>query len=308
MHAQFVKNSQVIGFQAPVAMSVGQMLLLPDNRVGVVTGTKAPEAGDLASAAVAGLFDVDKASGICLLAGQTVYWNTSASAASYAGNFPIGTATADAAASATKVRVDLNMHVVTLPGDDAPAAASTLGLGVAVGLDGGHVMEFDAVAEAAMAAVYSSAGLDIDAGPIMEALVKVQDNGDDAALDVNVGIASGTHATDFDSVSGQVAVHIDGNSLNLNAQSNDGTHSVVATDTTVDYAEGTEFLVQIDCRDKSDCKIYINGVRVLSGTTFDISAYTGDLLAIAHMEKTSNDTTGKVSVRGLRLRGGTLAA
>ena len=60
--------------------------------------------------------------------------------------------------------------------------------------------------------------------------------------------------------------------------------------------------VWIDGRDPSDCHLYVNGLNVLPATVFDISAATGPLLAICHMEKTSDDTTAQMILERMTVR------
>ena len=115
-------------------------------------------------------------------------------------------------------------------------------------------------------------------------------------------MANATHASDADSIVESCFLHLDGNSLNINAESDDGTTEVAATDTTIDLALGTPVHFVIDGRDPSDVQIYINGALVLSGTTFDISAATGPLKLLAHLEKSSDDTTAEYYVDALRVR------
>ncbi len=161
---------------------------------------------------------------------------------------------------------------------------------------------FDAVAEAATSALYMAAmPFDIDNHPIAEFRLAVFDIGDDAAVDINFGLASGTHATDFDSVSQYVAFHLDGTDLSVKARSKDGTTTVADTDTTVDLVDDTYAIFKIDATDKEDVKLYINGTRVLSSTTFTLAAYSGRLTPIVHVEKTSNDTTADVRVDRIRV-------
>ena len=187
----------------------------------------------------------------------------------------------------------------------------TNGLGVISSDQANGVLKFsfDAVEEAATAALYMvAAPFDIDDNPIFECRLAVYDKGDDAALDINFGLAIDTHATDFDSVADYIAFHIDGNTLDVKAQSEDGATTVSATDTTVDLTDDTFARFKIDCTDTSDCKLYIdledgNGwTRVLSATTFDMSNYSGTLTPIVHVEKTSNDTTADVRVDYVRVR------
>ena len=61
--------------------------------------------------------------------------------------------------------------------------------------------------------------------------------------------------------------------------------------------------------DTADCKLYVDleggagWQRVLAATTFDMSAYTGTLTPICHVEKTNNDTLADVRVDYMRVRG-----
>jgi hypothetical protein len=59
-------------------------------------------------------------------------------------------------------------------------------------------------------------------------------------------------------------------------------------------------------RDPSNVKFYINGAEVLSGTANlgNISAATGPLKALFHLEKSSNDSPGVVQLDMLRVRTG----
>lgn len=200
---------------------------------------------------------------------------------------------------------------------DYPAAATafdnaqpwlkveTLGLGVTEtgGANGALKFAFNAVAEAATAALYMpSLPFAVGGNPIFEARVAVFDKGDDAALDINIGLANGTHATDFDTITEYAAFHLNGADLSVNCQSDDGTTTVAATDTTVDLVDDTYANLKIDASDLTDVKFYINGMRVLASTTFDISQAAGPLTPIVHVEKTSNDTTADVRVDRIRVR------
>lgn len=167
----------------------------------------------------------------------------------------------------------------------------------------------DAVAEAATCALYmANSPVDIDKAPIFEAIVAVYDIGDAAAVDIDFGLASDTHATDFEAIAAFAAFHLDGNNLSLNCHSDDGTTDTAAVDTTVDLVDDTYYAFKIDCTDKSDVKFYYRALTtdtwtaVATGTTFDISAYSGTLTPIVLVEKTSDDTTFDVRVDRIRVQ------
>ena len=178
-----------------------------------------------------------------------------------------------------------------------------LGLGVidSVEANGVKKLSFDAVAEAATAAIHMpSTPFDIDKKPIFECRLAVFDIGDDAALDIDFGLASADHADDFEAIAEFAAFHLNGNSLSVFCHSDDGTTDTAPVDTTIDLVDDTYATFKIDATDKADVKFYINGDRVLAGTTFDISAYTGLLTPIVMIEKASNDTLADVRVDRIR--------
>lgn len=199
---------------------------------------------------------------------------------------------------------------------DWPAAATALdgqswtkvetnGLGVISSDEPNGVIKFsaDAVAEAATAALYLvNSPFDIDKAPIFEARLAVFDIGDNAALDIDFGLASDTHATDFESIAAFAAFHLNGTNLSVLCHSDDGVTDTAPVDSTVDLVDDTYANFKIDVSDKSDVKFYINGARVCSSTTFDISAYTGALTPIVLVEKTSDDTTFDVRVDRIRVQ------
>ncbi len=295
-----------VKFVATAALTSGQVVQLPDGRAGVKAGLKSAAIGDTVTVNVDGEFRVAKTTSVVLLAGQTLFWVKSTNKVSYAGDFPVGTAVADATAAATTIDVALNNKVrpIVELDDGKWTTEATDGEGVTRLVGGVHKMSFDAVSEVAQAALYSDVGLDVDDGPIFEAEIAIFDIGAAAALDINFGLADGSHATDFDTVAVSAVFHLDGNDLDVLLESDDGTTEVNAVTTTVDAVDDAYELYQVDARDKSDVKFYRNGVQMLSGTTFSISAYTGDLIPIVHIEKTSDAVVADVRVRMCQIRSG----
>jgi predicted RecA/RadA family phage recombinase len=295
----------VVDFVAAATYAAGQVIQLADGRAGVITGAKAIASGDTAGARVAGLFKMAKAASVVLLDGQEVYWSKANSNVSYTGDFVVGTVQGDTTAAATTVIVDLNTRpkpVIELDKGEWTYGA-TNGLGV-TDLGQAKMLSFDAVAEAAMAALYSVDTIALSALPIFEAWVAVYDIGDNAALDISIGLANGTHATDFDSVTEAALFHLDGNALAINAESDDGTTEVAATDTTVVAVDDQYHLLQIDCRTLADIQMYIDGVNVLPASVFKLDAATGPVFPIAHIEKTSDNTLADVRVKSMHVRTG----
>lgn len=307
--AVYYKPAQAIRDYTPVAaLTAGQVIQLADGRAAVPATDIA--AGVKGSVQIEGIHTVAKTASVVILDGQPVYWDHSANTATYAKandrDFFLGTAVGDAASADTTLKVNINVAPVYLvdvardPFDSVIVLTS--GTPSLTRLGGAHKLAFSTTAEAQKVDILSKDGFDIDSNWIVEGEVEVVDNGDDAALDFNIGVANGTNATSADTITESCFLHIDGNALDILAESDDGTTEVAATDTTVNYAEGTRFHFMMDGRDPSDVQIYIDGVLVLGGTTFDISAATGPLKLLAHLEKTSNDTPGEVHVDSLRVR------
>lgn len=185
----------------------------------------------------------------------------------------------------------------------------TLGLGVTSvdGANGILKFAFDAVAEAATAVLYmANSPLDITKDPIVEFRLAIFDIGDDAALDINFGLANDTHATDADVITDSIFFHLDGADLSLKCECDDGTNETAATDTTVDLVDDVFYDFKIDATTLADVKFYYRAIgapawtRLLSSTTFSVAASTAIVTPIIHMEKTANDTTADVRLDWLR--------
>lgn len=289
------------------ALSNGQVVQMPDGRAAAYVGLKAAEANDYVTLACSGVRTVLKAADVAILAGQEVWWSISGNAGTYrlAGSFYAGVAVADAAASASTVKIDLNVlpaYSTQLNAGGEFTTEATLGLGVTDLFGGGGMLSFDAVAEAAQAAIVSDRTFDVDDGLIYEAEIAVFDIGDDAALDIDFGLVSASHTTDLEAVTALATIHLDGNDLTAKTMSDDGVTDVTADDSGVDLVDNTWAFIQVDARDKADVKFYLNGVQLNAAATFVLTAYTSTLKAIAIIEKTSNDTVADVRVRRMTVR------
>ena len=309
--ATFKYDDSCVNYTAPAAMTSGEVVQLPTGRAGVAQATVS--SGEVNSVAVNGVFAITKATGVVLLAGGKVYWDHSANNATYRKvndrDFYVGRVVSDAASSATTCTVSLN---VDPPADIDLARDAVLsvtvgtaaagGFGYPVRLGGSHVLELTATNEAQKVDLLSDAGFSPSAKPIIEAVIRVISDGSGTAADCNIGIASATHATDADSIAESLFVHLDANNTNINIESDDGTTEVAATDSTIDYTEGTAFEVWFDCRDTADIQVYVNGVNVLPSSVFKLDAATGPLKLLAHLEKTSSTDAYKVAIDKLCAR------
>lgn len=299
----------VVDHTAVAAITGGQVIQLPDGRAAVINTDIA--AAGIGGARTEGIFDVAKTASIVMLAGQKAYWDHSANAVTFRANsdkdFFIGTLTADAASAATTCRVSLNtqpQYIINLHDsafDHVPVLTSGTPSLTMVG--GTARAAFSATAEAQKLDLLSKRSFPADANWILEAVVEVSTTADADVADLNIGVANGTHASDADSITESVFVHFDlGADLDIDAESDDGTTEVAATDTTVNFVVGTPLHIMLDGRTETDVQIYINGVNVLPDSVFTLADATGPLKALFHLEKSSNDTLCVVELDEFNVR------
>jgi len=291
---------------AVAAIAAGEVRQLADGRAAVFTGLNGAASGDRVNFTDTGKFTLTKTSGIVLLDGGRAYWDHSANAVHFKKvndrDFYLGRVVGDAASADTVCVVDFNVDpqdTIDLLRDGVLSVAT--GTVAAGGFDlprlfGGAIgIRLTATNEAQCVDVLSVDRVATAAKMIAEFIVRMENNGSTNAIDFNVGLANGTSTTDADAVTQHCYFHVDGNALDIFAQSKDGTTTVNATDTTIDITAGTavanRFEFWIDGRDPTNVKLYINGVRVLSATTFKLDAATGPLGLLFHLEKTSSTAT-----------------
>lgn len=285
----------------------GEVIQLRDGRAGVVT--KDAVSGSEVGVYTSGIFTVQKTASMVVLDGSLLYWDHSANKAHLLHradrDFYLGQAMDDATSSATTVPVALNLvsdPAISLQQGFASIPISTAGFIHVAGTGKGVNLIFDTATESQKLDALSQRGMSPSALAIVDALICINTNGDASAFDLNIGLANGTHATDADSITESLFCHVDGASTNIAFESDDGTTEVAATDSTVDFTEGTPFLVQWDLRNNADIQVYVDGVNVLPSSVFKLNAATGPLKLLAHMEKTSDNSPGNVSVMRLEAR------
>ena len=303
--ATFYQEGENLDYTPAAAVTAGTPVQLQDGRVGVPANDI--DAGRQGAVRVCGVFKVAKSTTV-FLDGDEVWYKSSTSIGTYRlnGDFFLGTAVGDAGSSQTWVYVDLNrrpeyaiefgrtgfVHAVTL----------TAGVATVANEGGALAIDFDATDEAQRGEALSEDLVSIGDDWIITGEINIESDGNNAALDVNIGVASAGHASDADSIALSAFVHVDGNSANILAESDDATNETAATDTTIDLTEGTYFEFKIDGRDPASLAFYVNGARVLSGTTFDVSDAATTLKVLAHAEKSGGAAVAAVRVKNLKLR------
>lgn len=314
MESTFNQEGHVIDYLAIAAVTNGQIVQLPDGRAAQIKGDA--DAGEYVGAQVHGVITVPKTTGIALLVGGDAYWDISANKAHFrqesgVGDFYLGMVRADAASAATEVQIDLNKcarYEFNYGMDGQPWTAEEL-----TGTGGAHLvlpggadrMTLSNANEAQQLGLKGTKGLPASANPIFEAKVTRVSASNDT-VDIDVGLASGTHATDFESVTAFVAVHLDGADNDIDTHSDDGTTDRAPADSTINDVDATPFEIWIDCRDDADVKFYIDGVLVdTSASKRILTAAVGTVLyPTAMIEKTAGTATAEFVVHRMRARTG----
>lgn len=312
--ATLLSSGDTIDIVPANSVSVGQILQLKDGRAAFAESSIT--AGDLGVVRVRGVARVTKTAGVALIDGCEVFWDYSADAATYKPvndrDFPIGTAVGDWTSTSTIMSVALNekpRYLIDLMRDpyrSTPVGTQALG-GLAIKRNGGALnFVHSSTSEAQKLDALSVAGFSKDANAIAEFIFAVVNDGAGSAVDVSLGVASATHATDADSIAEHVFCHLDANNTNINFQSKDGSTTVTSTDSTKDYVEGSAVAnlvyVWIDMRNPADVQCYVNAELVLDATTFNVNAAVGPLFLLAHSEKTSAADVYELDLHAARIR------
>lgn len=312
--AEYYQSGCKMDHTAVAAMTAGTVFQLPDGRAGV--NPSALAAGDKGGFNTEGIYTVTKTSGVVFLDGCELWWDHSANAAiqrpagvSSDYDFFLGTCIGDAASATTTCKVNLNkrpQYIVELQRDAfAHVPVLTAGTPMARMVGGALRMDFSATAEAQKLDILSHRSFPLGSDWIADFVINVAATADADVADLSVGVANATHASDADSITESAFFHLDlGGSLNILAESDDGTTEVAATDTTVDFVVGTPVRLTLDGRSTSDVLYYVNGVEVLNGTADlgNIAVATGPLKLLVHLEKSANDTLATVEVLEANVR------
>ena len=300
-------DSCVLDYTPSAAVTGGEVVQLADGRAAVIPVDLA--SGAKGAAQAEGVYEVTKAANLVWIQGGPIWWDHSANAATPneptgAGDrdFYLGTAYDDELAATTTAKVCLNVkpqYIIDSVSDNGDSVIVKTVVGSATvevpqiyNRGGMLFMQFGTTAEAQKVDWLSDRSFAVGANWVAEILFELVTAGDAAAVDIDVGVASGTHATDFEAVTSLAAFHLDGDDLNIDAHSDDGTTDKAPTDTTIDIVAGTAIRFTLDGRDLTNVKYYINGAEVLAAEADlgTLTAAAGPLHAIIHAEKTSDDS------------------
>lgn len=300
---------------AAASVAPGEIWQMPDGRAAFyrkLARTNKEEAGasgDRVDFQTSGKVTVNLTASITILAGGRVYWDHSANLAHYKKvndrDFYIGRAVSDTTGGT--VEVDLNVdppYDIDLLRDAAlvvPVGTQAVGaFGWPKRAGGAWLFELTATNEAQKIDLLSVDRFAKTANAIIELVFRVPSDGAGTVVDASLGVANDTHATDADSITESIFVHLDANNTNINLESDDGTTEVAATDSTYDYTEGSAVAnrveVWIDMRTPADCQIYVNGALALPSTVFNVDAATGPFGILIHLEKSVSTDTYQLAV------------
>lgn len=289
----------------------------PSGRAGFLDDKDSVPASTYYDLTTIGTQSIAKQTGIVLLKGGRVFWDHSANVATFRQvndrDFYVGRVAEDASSAANEVLVIFNVDPppkIDLFRDGyatAPIGTQALA-GFLPPQNRGGALHFvlSATNEAQKVDALAVDGFAEEANAIVEFIFRVPNGGAGTVVDVSMGVANDTHATDADSITESVFIHLDANNTNINAESDDGTTEVAATDSTTDYTAGSTVAVRkevwMDFRDPADVQIYVDGVNVLPSTVFDIDAATGPWYPLVHVEKTASTETFELAIDRFQVR------
>lgn len=306
--APYYQDGNRISWTTVAAVAAGEVLQTPCGRAGVAVDAAA--AGGLVTCQIDGIHKLAKTANEIHVPGQRLYWDASGSTVTAvppitAADFFVGCAVDDAAAAASVTEVDLNKDwegsIDQRKSTFAVAPVLTAGDPRVAQVGGGARFILDATNEAQKIDALSHKAVALDSDWIFCAEVVI-DAAAGSATDISIGMADGTHASDFQSVASFCTIHIDGGSQDILVQSDDGATDVAPVDSNINWTAATPFALVIDGRDTADIKVYVNGIReTATSTTLAIAAAASGLKACVHIEKTSSTNTADVTVANMKV-------
>lgn len=316
--ARFVRDWDEYMVEVNAATSIGEIFQLPTGEAAYYTGRKSGSSLQ-ADAGVdeqiifdtSGKVTVTKTTGIVILDGGRVYWDHSANSATYLKvndrDFYIGRAVGDAASNAATLVVDLNKNPpydIDLLRDGyltVPVGTQVLGGFLPPQRQGGALaFILNATSEAQKLDALSRDRFAKNANAIAEFIFLVPSDGAGTVVDVSIGIANGTNATDASAIAERLFAHLDANVVDILFESADGITTVALVDSTKNYAEGSAVAQRVelwfDLRTNADIQCYVDGVLILPATVFRLDNATGPLGLLVHVEKTASTDTYELTV------------
>lgn len=314
--AIFVGESNLIRTALQASLGSGEIWQLANGLAAFYEEKAAASSGEKQYLRTDGQATVTKTNGVVILDGQEVFWDHSANSATYKPvndrDFYLGTSIGDWQSGDTQMTVNLNVRptylvdlardafITSITGTVALAGCNIFRRG------GAHNFILSSTSEVQKLDALSVNGFAVGSNWIIDGAFRIPSDGAGTAADFSIGAASATHATDADSIAEHVFIHLNANDVNIYTQSKDGTTTVTAQDTTINYTEGTALSTRvhftIDGRNPADIQIYIDGALVDGATVYRLDNAVGPLFLLAHLEKSSAADTYEGAVDWLRVR------
>jgi hypothetical protein len=305
-----VREQGIEYLQAESSVAAYEVVQLPTGNAGVRDSSLALASSAFGEFSSRGQYTLPKTSGFVGLKGNRAFWDYSANSVYYKKvndrDYYLGRFAQDAASNSTACVVNLNddpRYDINCALDPTTTAITGTQALNAMGLyqrGGAQKFILSSTSEAQKVDILSFDGFSKSANAIIEFAFNVVSDGSGTVVDVSVGAANATHATDADSITDSLFMHLDANNVNVNFESDDGTTEVTATDSTSDYTEGNRHEVWMDMRDSADVQIYFDGSLVLGSTVFNIDASVATWKLLAHIEKTPSTDTYEFDLHWLR--------
>jgi predicted RecA/RadA family phage recombinase len=310
--ATFVRDWDETRLTAAASVGTGELRQLADGRAGFFESATAASSGDRIVFSTSGQVTVPKATGVKLLDGGRAYWDHSANNVTFKPandrDFYAGVIVGDSESGDSVCTLNLNVEQANIldiardPFDTVFVGTRAIGTMDLQRRGGAHKITLSSTSEAQKIDMLSQMGFAPTANAIVELIFNVRSDGAGTVVDASLGIANDTHASNADTITESLFVHLDANVTTINLESDDGTTEVNATDTTITYTENTPVEVWFDIRDPEDIQCYINGVLVLGGSVFKLNLATGPLKLLAHVEKSSAADTYEIDINRLVAR------
>lgn len=171
-------------------------------------------------------------------------------------------------------------------------------------------LDFDSTVEAQVVVLHWAGieQLDVNDGLIFEARLKMNQASIDTATTFSFGMASGQNAT-WESTTTFAAFQLLGSTstTTVYVETDDGTNDVAPVTTGQTLINAYKYF-KIDMQDLESVKFYMTDgnsklVRVASGTTFDMGAFSGSMFPIFQLQKSADTNTDGVTIDYCRVTG-----
>ncbi len=292
----------------------GEVFQMPNGLAGVnKRGRSGAIAGQTVQFETAGLQNIPKAA-VVLLDGQEVYWDRSASVCTYCRlddrDFFLGTVRGQAAVNDTYATISLNekaqyTHDLLRDPFEVSPVGTLSGTGFNLYLRNSLRIALDATSEVQKMDPQSVDGFSVLSKGYIEGSFRVLAHGAASNPHVSIGYGDGTTATDAlsSTIANYLFLRLDGNSDVISVEGSEFSKTSTGVSCTVGNRATNRVYFTFDIRNRSNILVYINGLRVLSGSTIALdNATSGTNYLLFHVMKPISVTVYDIVLDSLRTR------